>query len=220
MAKFDRPKIWASVGALSLAVITGGGGYLAAIGQRGVVQTEGGYVNDKNDAGGATNYGITEAVARAHGYTGSMRNLPESVAIGIYEQDYITAPRFDLILAASPAVGHKVVDAGVNVGTARAARWFQQSVDALSRGGRDYPRITIDGRIGPATMRAYAALERVRGRVKACELTLKAFDGFQAAHYTDLAQGPANSSFFVGWLDHRIGNVSAARCDEIVAGVQ
>ena len=37
---------------------------------------EGGFVDHPSDPGGATRYGITERVARANGYTGSMREFP------------------------------------------------------------------------------------------------------------------------------------------------
>jgi lysozyme family protein len=105
---------------------------------------------------------------------------------------------------------------GVNAGPGRATRWFQQSLNDLSRGGRDFDAVGVDGAIGPGTLGAYQALERKRGRVKACELTLKLLDGYQTAHYTRLAQGHANASFLVGWLDHRIGNVPGSRCEETV----
>lgn len=197
-------KIWSGLGALVIATVAG------------VFAIEGGYVNDPNDSGGATNHGITEQVARAHGYSGPMQALPKALAQEIYAQDYIYKPRFDRVLERSPAVGTKVVDAGVNAGTGRSARWFQQAVNDLSRGGRDYPKVMVDGAIGPATLAAYQALERKRGRAKACELMLKAFESYQAGHYLSLAQGPANSSFVVGWLDHRIGNVQPQRCEEEV----
>ena len=200
-------KTWASIGALIIAVVGG------------VVATEGGYVNDPNDAGGATNYGITEQVAREHGFTGPMQSLPKGMAQDIYIATYIKAPKFDRVLALSPAVGTKLVDIGVNAGPGRAAEWFQQSLNDLSRGGRDFGVVGVDGAIGPATLAAYQALERKRGRVKACELTLKLLDGYQTAHYTRLAKGQANASFLVGWVDHRIGNVPPARCAETVAGV-
>lgn len=212
-----RVKTWASVAALAGALIGGGSTYLAQTGTPSVLDVEGGYVNDTNDAGGATNHGVTERVARQHGYAGAMRDLPREFAIQVYEHDYIYGPHFDLILAVSPALGHKVIDAGINVGPATAARWFQQAVNILSRGGRDYSTVSVDGIVGPSTMRAYASLERVRGRVKACQLTMTALDAYQASHYLALGQGQKNSSFVVGWLDHRVGNVSKDRCDEMVA---
>ena len=202
----SRAKTWSSLGALVVAVVAG------------VFAIEGGYVNDPNDAGGATNYGVTEQVAREHGYAGAMQSLPKAVAQEIYIATYIKAPKFDRVLALSPAVGTKLVDIGVNAGPGRATGWFQQSLNDLSRGGRDFDVVGVDGAIGPATLAAYRALERKRGKVKACELALKLLDGYQTAHYTRLAQRHANASFLVGWVDHRIGNVPGSRCEEIVVG--
>ena len=206
MSAQNQPKVWTSLGAAVLAIVAG------------VFAVEGGYVNDPNDSGGATNHGITEQVAREHGYTGPMQSLPKGMAQDIYIATYIKAPKFDRVLALSPAVGTKLVDMGVNAGPGRATRWFQQSLNDLSRGGRDFDAVGVDGAIGPGTLGAYQALERKRGRVKACELTLKLLDGYQTAHYTRLAQGHANASFLVGWLDHRIGNVPGSRCEETVVG--
>lgn len=203
--KHGSAKVWGSIAALVMAVVGG------------VFAIEGGYVNDPNDAGGATNHGITEQVARQHGYTGPMQSLPKGMAQDIYIRSYIEQPKFDRVLALSPAVGTKLVDAGVNAGPGRASRWLQQSLNDLSRAGRDYPPIKVDGAIGRDTLSAYAALEKRRGRVKACELTLKLLDGYQTAHYAQLAQGAANASFIAGWLDHRIGNVPLSRCAESVA---
>lgn len=199
-----RAKTWVSLTALIAAVVAG------------VFAVEGGYVNDANDSGGETNHGITVQVAREHGYTGAMASMPKGMAEDIYVATYIKAPHYDAVLALSPAVGTKMVDIGVNAGPGRATRWLQQSLNDLSRGGRDYARIGVDGAIGPQTLATYQALERRRGRIKACELTLKLLDAYQAAHYTRLAQGHANASFIVGWLDARINNVPASRCEERV----
>ncbi|MDH5855683.1 glycoside hydrolase family 108 protein [Lampropedia aestuarii] len=203
----EKNKNWGSLSVLIAAVIAG------------VVAIEGGYSNDPNDSGGETNHGITVAVARDHGFTGAMADLTVEKAQEIYAESYIKKPKFDLVLALSPAVGAKLTDIGVNAGPGRAARWLQQSLNDLSRGGRDYAIVAADGDIGPRTIAAYEALVKRRGRIKACELTLKLLDGYQAAHYSTLAKGVANSSFMVGWVDHRLGNVPLSRCDESVSGV-
>ena len=201
----SNAKIWTSLGALALAVV----GTLFV--------TEGGYVNDPNDAGGEPNHGITVAVARDNGYVGPMKSMTQVEANGIYMQSYITRPGYHHVLKLSPAVGEKLVDFGVNAGPTRATRTFQSALSDLSRGGRDYPPPTIDGTVGPATLAAYAALEKRRGRVKACELTLKLMDGQQAVYYATLAKSYSNASFVVGWIDNRVGNVPLARCAESVA---
>lgn len=196
----QNTKVWASLGGLVLAVVGT------------VFSLEGGYVNNPADPGGATNHGITEAVARQSGYTGDMRELPKSLAQQIYERDYITRPGFDRVLEQSPALGHKVIDAGVNTGTSRAGRWLQTAINDLSRGCSDYPCVAVDGAVGARTVAAYKALELKRGRVKACELTIKLFEAQQAQHYRSLNM----PTFVVGWVDHRIGNVPIERCGESV----
>lgn len=188
------------VGGFSGAVVT----IIAA-----VFALEGGYVNDRNDPGGATNHGVTEAVARSHGYTGPMQLLPKEFASEIYFNDYIVKPGFLPIADIQPAVAEELVDSGVNVGPARPSRWFQQSLNSLNRGGKDYPQINVDGRIGPASISAYQSLERVRGKVLACELMIKMLDAHQAQHYINLSHMP---TFTPGWIAHRIGNVPLSKC--------
>jgi lysozyme family protein len=50
-----------------------------------LVDNEGGFTVDD---GGATRYGITEAVARRYGYPGPMESLPESTAQSIAQEEY------------------------------------------------------------------------------------------------------------------------------------
>lgn len=197
-----RGKVWASLGAAVLAIVGS------------VVAIEGGYSNNPADAGGETNHGVTVQVARDAGYTGPMRELPKEFAQQIYARDYIERPNFHRVIAMSPAVGEKLVDAGVNAGPGRSARWFQQSLNHLSRDGADFPLVVVDGQVGERSLAAYQALERKRGRVKACELTLKLLDAQQGAHYMSLNK----PMFIVGWTDNRLGNVSLARCADSVAG--
>ncbi len=202
MSAQNQPKVWTSLGAAVLAIVAG------------VFAMEGGYVNNPDDPGGETNHGITIAVARQDGYTGPMRDLPKERAEAIYIQGYVARPGFEPIIAISPAVGEKLVDAGVNAGTGRSARWFQRALNQLSRGGADFPEVAVDGQIGAQTMAAYRALEGKRGRVKACELVLKLLDAQQGTHYMSLNQ----PTFIVGWADARLGNVPLARCADSVQG--
>lgn len=53
-----------------------------------ILKSEGGYVNDPNDRGGETKYGITKAKARELGYTGDMRNMPKNIAETYYSGLY------------------------------------------------------------------------------------------------------------------------------------
>lgn len=187
-----------------------GGGLIAAI-LASVLYMEGGYVNNPTDPGGETNHGITVNVARSNGYTGKMVNLTKEEAINIYTVDYVKKPKYDLILAESPAVGHKLIDAGVNAGTSRSSCWFQKSLNSLNKSGADYPTIVEDCSLGPATVNSYKALARKRGSVKACELVIKMIDAQQTQHYMSLKH---LSQFTVGWIDHRIGNIPLSYCKE------
>ena len=100
-----------------------------------ILRAEGGYVNDPQDKGGETNFGITVAVARANGYTGPMRNMPEAVARAIYTARYITEPKFDQVLALHAGIGAEVIDTGVNMGPHRAAEFLQRWLNGFNDTG-------------------------------------------------------------------------------------
>lgn len=192
-------------------VVGGTVGVIAAGIIAAVLGLEGGYVDNPKDPGGKTNHGVTERVARSHGYEGHMRDLTKDAATSIYFEDYIKAPGYDKVIELSPAVAEKLVDAGVNAGPGRSSRWFQESLNTLNRGGKDYPAISTDGKVGVGTINAYKSLVKVRGNVRACELIIKSVDARQYAHYASLTN---LSDFTVGWVDHRIGNVPLTKCKD------
>ena len=190
--------------------LAGGSGIAAAI-IAVILSVEGGYSNDPRDPGGETNHGITVGVARAAGYTGSMKEMDKDTATNIYVTNYINKPGYGDLITLSPAVGQKVVDAGVNAGTSRSSLWFQNALNALNRGTKSCPLIAADGKVGPGSIESYKCLAKTRGKVKACELVLKLVDAQQANHYMSLTNLP---QYTVGWVDHRIGNVPLSRCAE------
>lgn len=183
-----------------------------------VFDVEGGYVNHRDDPGGPTKYGITEVVARRHGYLGPMQDLPQELPFQIYYTDYIVKPGFVAVLERSPPVAEEVIDSGVNAGAARSAMWLQRSLNLFNDQGRAWPDIAVDGKIGQGTMTAYSAMEKKRGPKLTCELLIKAMDGYQAKHYIELGEGKAGKgntqfeSFQTGWFRTRIGNVPLQRC--------
>ena len=105
----------------------------------GLIEREGGYVNHPADKGGPTCFGITEAVARAHGYGGAMRNLPRADAAAIYRRLYWLRPRFDQVARRSARISAELFDTGVNMGPAVATTFLQRALTALNRNARDYP---------------------------------------------------------------------------------
>lgn len=165
---------------------------------------EGGYVDHRDDRGGVTNFGVTEAVARAAGWTGSMRDMPRELALDIYRRRYWTGPRFDAVAAISADVAAELFDTGVNMGPAVAAGFLQRSLNVLNRQGRDWADIAVDRAIGAATLDALRRLLVLRGARGEAAL-LKALNALQGARYIELAEGrAANESFVFGWLANRV----------------
>lgn len=169
-----------------------------------LLDREGGYVDHPDDRGGATNFGITQSVARAAGWAGTMQAMPRDLALAIYRRRYWTVPRFDAVAAVAPDVAAELFDTGVNMGPGVAAGFLQRSLNALNRQGRDWPDIMVDRAIGSATIEALRRLIAVRGKAGEAVL-LKALNALQGARYIELAEGrQANESFVFGWFSGRV----------------
>jgi lysozyme family protein len=171
-----------------------------------LIEREGGYANHPADKGGPTRFGITEAVARAHGYDGSMRQLPRGEAAAIYKRLYWLRPRLDEIARRSPRLAAELFDTGVNMGPAVAVTFLQRALTALNRNGKDYPDLVPDGRIGEQTLGALDAFLATRGASSGERVLLRALEALQGERYLRLAERrPANEAFLYGWLANRLG---------------
>jgi lysozyme family protein len=95
---------------------------------------EGGYVNDPNDTGGETKYGISKASYPQL----DIPTVTRDDAKRIYFRDYWSPLRLDMLPA---RVALAVFDGAVSQGTDAAARMLQMAVGAVS-----------DGIIGPETI--------------------------------------------------------------------
>lgn len=171
----------------------------------GIIDIEGGYVNDPKDSGGETNFGITKATAKAHGYHGEMIYLTREQAFEIYASDYVYGPRFDEIAYLLPLTGAELVDTGVNMGPSVAAKSLQRWLTALNNGGDLYPDLNADGIIGPRTISAIKSLIAKRGESAADEALCMACNCLQGARYLELAEkSEKNERFLWGWLTNRV----------------
>lgn len=170
-----------------------------------LLKVEGGYVNDPRDAGGETNHGITIGTARANGYTGSMRDMTKAQALDIYRNQYFFKPGFGNVAKVLPSVAAELFDTGVNMGPKVAAMFFQRSLNGLNNQQKYYADITVDGDIGPATIRSLQALIQRRGKEDSETVLLKALNCLQGARYIELAEKrEANEAFLFGWLMNRV----------------
>lgn len=170
-----------------------------------VIEREGGYVNHPADRGGATNWGITDAVARRQGFSGDMRDLPRADAAAIYKRLYWAKPRYDAVATRAPALAAELFDTGINMGTGTATGFLQRALNALNREGKDYPDLRVDRQVGPATLAALDAFLAKRGKA-AESVLLKAVEALQGAHYLNIAEArPSQEAFVYGWLANRIG---------------
>lgn len=122
---------------------------------RDIVRREGGYVNDPDDPGGATNLGVTLATLRSLGIdldgdgavdTADLRALTPDRAAAIYLRHYYEKPGIGLL---PEPIRASVFDMQVNAG-ANAVKILQRLIAAFGVAVRE------DGVIGPGTARAAA----------------------------------------------------------------
>ncbi len=169
-----------------------------------ILKVEGGYVNDPSDSGGETNFGITKRVAMSYGYTGDMKRLTKDQAFEIYAKLYWHKLRLDDIEKLSEKVAEELADTGVNMGTRRAARFLQRSLNVLNNKAQSYADLTVDGQIGNATIRALKSYFLIRG-VEGEKVLFRMLNALQGAFYVTLAERREKDEKFVyGWYANRV----------------
>lgn len=170
-----------------------------------LITREGGYVNNPADRGGATKYGITETVARSHGYKGSMKDLPIGTAKEIYRKTYWTQPRFDQINSICASVAEELLDTGVNCGVGFAKPTLQRALNLLNNQGKGgWSDLAVDGIYGPATLNALKIYLSKRGK-EGEKTLLKVLNILQGNRYIEICErNPSQEQFFFGWIANRV----------------
>lgn len=148
-----------------------------------VIGDEGGYVNDPQDPGGETNYGIAK---RFHPDE-DIKNMSLERAKEIYLEQYWKPLKIDLV---GWPVAYVYFDAAVNMGVGRATELMQEALGEVP-----------DRIIGPRTTRALIA------QGKSMELVIN----FQAERGLYYAERGHFDRFGRGWLRRVIrGSIAAA----------
>ena len=158
-----------------------------------LLKHEGGFVNDPDDPGGATNKGITFATFKRYAKNllgveptlQNLKNLTDEQAAKIYKKRYWDRIRGDEITDQNLA--NIVFDFYVNAG-GNAAKLFQRVINQL--GGS----IVIDGGIGPVTIKALNKLDKKK--------VYMLYKKGRADYYHRICErNPRLRKFLKGWLN-------------------
>ncbi len=148
---------------------------------------EGGYVNDKDDPGGETKFGISK---RSYPNL-NIANLTAAAAKKIYKIDFWDAAGLDKIN--DQLIAAEIFDSLVNIGPV-VKKWLQKAYNLTNywAGNND---ITVDGIIGSQTISAINSAPHP-------ERILKTLNGLQFTHYVEVVENnPKLKKWFGGWLN-------------------
>ena len=146
-----------------------------------VLESEGGYVNDKHDSGGETNLGISK---KAYPDL-DIKNLTIEHAKQIYYEDYWAPSKAEQLPNQLREVYFDMV---VNFGRRGAARVLQEACN-----GKNTYKIKEDGKVGAATIGACKNLEPDR---------LRAYRVLKFAKI--VIKKPTQEKFWFGWFRRAI----------------
>ena len=142
-----------------------------------VIKHEGGLVDDPNDAGGETNFGISK---RAYPDE-DIKELTVERAKELYKRDYWDRFKCGQL---PDRIRHIYFDMCVNMGGGRATKILQEACNS-----KNSNKIDVDGGIGKNTIKASANLEDFRLRA------------YRVMFYAELVmKKPDQIKFWVGWF--------------------
>ena len=149
-----------------------------------VLESEGGYVNDPNDNGGETNFGVTKKAWNEYLgrpiKDGEMRALTVEMVAPFYKIKYWNKCNCDDLPS---GLDYAVFDFAVNAGPGRATKFLQRAVGAVD-----------DGVIGPNTLATVAKTDPKRA--------LDHFSALKSTFYNGLVErDPTQQRFIKGWLN-------------------
>jgi lysozyme family protein len=149
-----------------------------------VLAVEGGFVDDPQDPGGKTKFGISAAAFPAI----DIESLTEKEAVAIYWTSYAEPIAFEQLAEISEVVAIVTFDASVHHGPQQAIRFLQVAV-GMANGG-------LDGKIGPKTL---AAVEQM-ARIGEEEILIRMHTERLMFFHNLVNQDPERYKFLRGWF--------------------
>jgi len=142
-----------------------------------VLKHEGGYVNDPDDPGGETKYGISKRSFPQY----DIKNLSEEDAKDIYKRHYWEPSKAEKL---PDYLRMDYFDMVVNSGQGNAVKVLQGAVN-----NSPGDKIAVDGRIGPQTIKASKGLDLLR------------FRAYRVLYYAKLIiKKPTLEKYWFGWF--------------------
>lgn len=180
-----------------------------------VLNHEGGFSDIKEDRGGKTNYGITEATAKAYNhlwpkynFKGNMKNLPLELAIEIYKVGHWDKIKGDQLTMIHPLLADHLFDFYVNAG-GTAIKHLQKALNLLNNRQVDYKDVGVDGSLGLGTLTSLKAFARKRGKVGLDTLVLTLV-AMQTAFYLRISENDQSQEKFTnGWVNRTARKLSS-----------
>jgi lysozyme family protein len=158
-----------------------------------ILKFEGGFVDDPSDPGGATNKGITfktfcgcsQKLLNVDPTLDNLKALTDTQVGAIYRANYWNSVSGDAM--ALQDLANLVCDFYINAGV-NAGKLLQTVMNEMGC------KVTVDGAIGPETMRALAALDQAE--------VYRRYKAGRIAYYEHLVQQePALGKFLHGWIN-------------------
>jgi lysozyme family protein len=142
-----------------------------------ILRNEGGYVNDPDDSGGETNYGISKRAFP----DSDIKNLTQDEAKQIYYDNYWLPLYLEALNDINAAL--QIFDMAVNAGVTRAVKIAQKVTNVL-----------VDGKMGVITL----------GAINTCECFTVKYKNARIDYYYNIAVGK-NTKYLFGWIK-RVNN--------------
>lgn len=168
---------------------------------------EAGYVNDPDDKGGETIFGISRRfhpswhgwaqVDALKGTAGFPGTAERSAMLRGAAQDFYEALYWDPVGGPHlpQRVAEELLDQGVHMSTGRAVEHLQRALNIMNNDQARWPDLTVDGRFGPRTLAAVQAARRYEDELLAW------LDVYQGAYLRDkLEESTTQETFAIGWV--------------------